>query len=228
MAVYNNETGFYARDSQVPFIEGGFPPRVERHYMNRTRFLTNYCIVPGFMVLCGLLIAVAMILVNIDEEKYSATAILLFAILVASCVTLLAIVPKMRKLEIAEELKRYDLTPAPSLPEDSWTVDDEGVRLKLSQYGIEVNEQFYWYNHVSPKLATSNYFNRIWLALQFGTEPLNSVFIPLTPEAIAAVNQFSIPLENKEAFLYLLEHKEKVFHEIYNTGTFHIPDKDAR
>ena len=65
MAVYNNETGFYARDSQVPFIEGGFPPRVERHCMNRTRFLTNYCIVPGFMVLCGLLIAVAMILVNI-------------------------------------------------------------------------------------------------------------------------------------------------------------------
>lgn len=226
MAVYNNETDFYARDSQLPFIPGFLPPNLERHYMNPIRHFINYKIVPGFGIICGLLLVVIFILMSIDEAKYTSTAIILFCIIGLFCVALLLTVPKTRKWEIAAELKRYNFSPLVTPLEDYWTLEDEGVTLQFSKDGLRVNDKFYWYNHLTPKLATSNRFNRIWIALQFGSDPMHSVFVSLSPEAIAAVDHFSIPLQNKDAFDYLLINKEKTFEEIYSTGSFHTPDED--
>lgn len=223
MAVYNNENGFYARDTQLPFIQGFLPPHLERSYMNPVRFSINYRIVPGFAILCGLLLATILILMSIDEVKYLTASIILFCILAFLCAVLLLISSNARKLEISAEMKRYDLTPLPALPEDAWVLEDEGMVLQFSKDGLKVGDKFYLYNYLKPKLSTSNRFNRVWVALQFGSDPLHSVFVPLSPEALAAVEQFDIPLQNKDALHYLLAHKEKVFEKIYNTGSFHIP-----
>lgn len=224
MGVYNDENGFFATDAQLPFTPGLLPPRLERIYMNPVRFLINYRIVPGFGILCGLLLAAIVILMSIDEAKYGTAAMVLFGVIGVLCVAFLLTVPKTRDWEVAAELRRYDFS-APYAPlQDTWIVEDEGIIMQFSQNGLRIGEKFYWYNHLSPKLATSNQFNRVWLALQFGADPMRSVFVPLSSEAIAAVDHFSIPLQNKDALHYLLKNKEQVFHEIYRTGTFSVPE----
>ena len=226
MAVYNDETGFFATDAQLPFTPGLLPPKLERLYMNPVRFFINYLIVPGFAIICAVLLAIIVTLMNIDEEKYSTVAIILFGVIGILCILLLLTVPKTRAWEIAAELKRYNLTPSSTPLPDIWTVNDEGIIMQFSKNGLRLGEKFYWYNHIAPKLATSNQFNRVWLALQFGADPLHAVFVPLSPEAITAVEQFSIPLQNKDALYYLLNHKEEVFHTIYQTGTFSVPERE--
>lgn len=227
MAVYNNETGFYARDSQLPFIPGILPPKLERRYMNPVRFLINYRIVPAFGIICGVLLTVIFVLMNIDEAKYTPLAVILFCVIGLLCIALMLSVPKTRNWEIAAEINRYDFSQLQTPLEEPWIVEDEGVILQFSRDGLKVDDKFYWYNHLTPRLATANRFNRIWVALQFGAEPMNSVFVPLSPETITAVNQFSIPLENKDAFDYLLSNKARVFEEIYKTGSFQIPSDDG-
>lgn len=226
MAVFNDENGFYARDSQFPFIPGVTPPRIERYFMNPVRFIINYRVVPGFGILCGLLLAVILILMRLDEAKYATTSIILFGVIGLLCAAVLLTVPKTRSWEIAAEMKRYQLSPLPTPLEDPWVITDEDITLQFSMDGLKIDDKFYWYNHLSPKLATSNRFNRVWIALQFGSDPMHAVFVPLSPEAIAAVEQFSIPLQNKDAFDFLLNNKEKVFEEIYHTGSFYIPTSE--
>jgi hypothetical protein len=226
MGVYNEENGFFATDAQLPFTPGLLPPKLERIYMSPVRFFINYRLVPGFAIICAVLLAIIVTLMNIDEEKYSTVAIILFGVIGILCILLLLSVPKTREWELAAELKRYDLTPSATPLPDIWTVNDEGIIMQFSKNGLRLGEKFYWYNHIAPKLATSNQFNRVWLALQFGADPMHAVFVPLSPEAITAVDQFSIPLQNKDALNYLLKNKEKVFGQIYRTGTFSVPEKD--
>ena len=223
MAVYNDESGFYVRDSQLPFIQAPPPPGIERHYISPVRFFINYRIVPGFGILCGLLLVLILTLMYTDEEKYTPIAIILFGVIGLLCVALLATVPKTRAWELAEEMKRYDLSPSPTPPEDPWILEDEGMTLEFTADGLKVDGRLYRYSSLSPMLATSNRFNRVWASFQFGSDPMRAVFVPLSPEAIAMVEHFSIPLQNKEDLRFLLEHKERAFDEIYKTGTFHVP-----
>lgn len=226
MGVYDDENGFYAKDSALPFISGILPPKLERNYMNPVRFLINYRIVPGFGNLCGLLLATIVILMSIDDAKYGSVAIVLFGLIALLCVAVGLTVPKTRAWEIAAELKRYDFSPSTIPLGDTWTLEDEGTLLQFSKNGLTIDGKFYWYNHLQPCLVTTNRFNRVWIALQFGSAPMHAVYVPLTSEAIAAVGHFEIPLKYPEALDFLLENKEQAFREIYSTGTFSIPDNE--
>lgn len=224
MGIYDDETGIFVSDSKLPFVTGILPPKLEQNYMNPVRFLINYRIVPGFGILCGLLLAIIVILMSIDDVKYGTVAIILFGLIGLLCVVLLMTVPKTREWEIAAELKRYDFSPTATVSGDTWELQDEGTSLCFSKDGLTIDNQFFWYNHLQPCLVTTNRFNRIWIALQFGSDPMHSVYVPLTSELIAAVNHFEIPLKHPEALNFLLENKEKVFREIYSTGTFSVPE----
>lgn len=224
MAVYNSQTDSYIPDSQIPFLPGLWPPKIERRFMSRIRYLINYRIVPGFGIFCGICLAAIIILMEMDESKYGGVAGVLFGLIALSGIVILATVPKTRNWEIAEELKRYDLTQSHPVPEDGYTMEQDGVKIEFTGEGLRVDGVFYWYNRLSPMLATSNRFLRIWLALQFSTDSTHAFFIPLSSEVIAAINQFSIPIGNRQQFDFLLENKEEAFRQIYSTGSIRVPE----
>lgn len=224
MAVYNSQTDSYIPDSQVPFLPGLWPPKIERRFMTRIRYLINYRIVPGFAIFCGICLAAIVILMETDESRYGGVAIALFGLMALSGIAILVTVPKTRHWEIAEERKRYDLTQSHSVPEDGWTMEQDGIKLEFTGEGLRIDGTFYWYNHLSPMLATSNRFLRIWLALQFRTDSTHVLYVSLSPEVIAAVNQYSIPIGNREQYDFLLKNPEEAFLQIYNTGSIRAPE----
>ena len=224
MAIYNDKTGEVLLDSQVPFVGGVLPPALEKKYMNPIRFRTNYRIVPGFVILCAVCLALVVILGSIDDQKFMPVMIGLFAVITVAALWLLLTEPKTREKELALELERYDFDYTAFPEQDRYETELEGLKLEFSENGLTVNGQFCWYNHLRPRLVTSNLCNRVWVAVQFGADAKNAVFAPLDPVVLRAVVSFRIPLENGKSLEYLLRHKRNVFAQIYQTGTFTVFD----
>ena len=219
MAIYDDKTGLTLLDAQVPFVPGNLPPRLEKYYMNPIRYRTNYRILPGFLALCAVCLTLVIVLGSIDDQKFMPLMVALFAVMAAAAVWLLLTVPKTREKELALERDRYDFD---AVCEDTDTLDYEGNLLKFSENGLTWNDKFYWYSHLKPRLVTSNKFNRVWLAIRFGNDPVASVFAPLGPEMLHMLRKYAIPLENPKELDYLLTHKRNAFAQIYNTGTFTV------
>lgn len=222
MGIYDDKTGVTLRDSQVPFVPGILPPRLEKHYMNPIRFRTNYRIVPAYGVFCALCLILGLVLMEIDDRKFLPVFLILLGLMAVVTVWLLRQVPATRKAEIREELSRYDFDTEDIPEQDSYEFFDEGLELTLDANGLYVGEKFYWYSHLRPELVTSNRFNRVWIAVRFGTDPVSAVYLMLTPGLIQAVRTLPVPLENPEDMAFVLTHKENVFGQIYNSGTFRI------
>lgn len=222
MAIYDDKTGVTVADSQVPFVTGNLPPKLEKRYMNPIRYRTNYRIVPGYALFCAVCLILGLVLMEIDDKKFLPVFLGLFALMAAVTVWLLRQVPKTRRIELALELNRYDLDVSDLEPREQYVLDYEGAELVLDKNGLTIDGKFYWYNHLNPGLVTTNRFNRIWLAIQFGDDPMHSLFVPLSADLIHAVQNLPIPLVNPEVLEFLLTHKENVFGQIYNTGTFRI------
>ncbi len=224
MAIYDDKTGVTVADSQVPFVTGMLPTRLEKYYMNPIRYRVNYRIVPAYGLLCVLCVTLIVVLMETDPERFAPAFFLLMGVMAAATVLLLSRVPKLRQKELTMELDRYDLDVSGLEPRDRYVLDYEGAELILDQNGLTLDGKFYWYNHLKPGLVTTNRFNRVWLAIQFGEDPLHSLFVPLSPELICGVQNLPIPLVNPEMLDFLLTHKENVFAQIYNTGTFRVFD----
>jgi len=224
MAIFDEKTGITLEDSQVPFAAGKLPVSLECRYMNPIRFRMNYRIVPGFAALCLGCVTLSIILMERDDRAFLWAFLVLMGIVAAASIWLVMQVPKMRKLELQAELDRYDLEPAPAEENGSYSLAHEGRELILNGDGIRYDGVFYWYNHLKPRLVTSNRFLRVWIAIQFGTVPVKSLFVPLCPTLLAAIRDFKIPLENPEALEFLLTHKENAFGQIYQSGSFILFD----
>lgn len=222
MAIYDDKTGVTLRDSQVPFSPGILPPRIEKYYMNPIRYRTNYRIVPAYGLLCVLCVVLIVVLMESDSERYAPAFFLLMGVMAAATVWVLRSVPGIRKAELQAELARYDFEPEPESDQTSYTFYDEGLEITLDANGMYIQDKFYWYGHLKPELVTTNRFNRVWIAIRFGADPVFSVFLPLTPVLIQAVQTLPVPLTNRERLDFLLTHKENVFGQIYNTGTFRV------
>ena len=222
MAIYDDKTGITIRDSQVPYVAGRLPVKLEKRYMNPIRYRTNYRIVPAYGAFCALCLILCLVLMEIDDKKFLPVFLILFGVMAAVTVWLLRQVPATRKAEIQAELDRYDFD-AGDIPERKcYEFCDEGLKLTLDANGMTVDGKFYWYGHLKPGLVTTNRFNRVWLAIQFGEDLKTAQFVPLSAELIHVVRNLPIPLVNPEMLDFLLTHKENVIAQVYNTGTFRI------
>ena len=222
MGIYDDKTGVTLRDSQLPFVPGILPPRLEKHYMNPVRFRTNYRVVPAYGVFCALCLILGLVLMEIDDKKFLPVFLCLFALMAGVTVWLLRQVPRTRKVELQAELERYDFDTDDTPVQNSYRFIDEGLELILDANGLSVDGKFYWYSHLKPELVASNRFNRVWIAVRFGTDPVSAVYLMLTPQLIQAIQSLPVPLVNPEALAFVLSHKENVFGQIYNSGTFRI------
>lgn len=223
MAVYDDESNITLLDSQVPFVPTAFPPSLNKRYMNPIRFRTNYLVLPCYLVFCAACLILVLVLGGIDDQKYAPFMIGSFVLLGGATVCLLAAVPQTRKKELALELDRYDFDYSNVEEQEFYIINLEGIELRFGRNGLSVDGQFHWYGHTAPRLVTSNKFNRIWIAIRFGSEDdLTALFVPLQPVLIRAVEHLVIPLRNPEELDYLLTHKQNTFAQIYNRGTFQV------
>ena len=222
MAIYDTKTGVTVLDSQVPFVTGNLPPKLEKRYMNPIRYRTNYRIMPMYILFAVLCIGLAVTLMEIDEHKFLPMFIGLFALFGIGTVLMLMNVPKTRKKELELELDRYDFEYSDVPVQEQYTIGYEGSELVLSANGLTLDGKFYWYSHLNPALVVSNKFNRIWLAIWFGNDPMKSLYVPLDPVLLCSIEALDIPLENREELEYLLKNKENAFAQIYSYGTFRV------
>ena len=222
MAIYDDKTGIRILDSQVPFVSGKLPASIEKRYMNPIRYRTNYRIVPAFVMFCAVCLILVLVLGAIDDQKFMAVMIALFGLMAVAAVCLLLTVPKTREKELALERERYDFDISQVEDMEAYEMELEDLKLKFSENGLTVNDKFFWYSHMNPRLVTSNRFNRVWLAIQFGADPEASVFAPLDPVVLKAVEKLPIAIENRKALDYVLTHKRNAFAQIYNSGTFTV------
>lgn len=193
--------------------------------MNPIRFRTNYRILPCYVALCVVCLLSVLILGSIDEQKYLPVMIGLFAVMGVATVLMLLAVPKTRRQELAAEEARYDFDTAAVEIQEQYVIDYEGAKLYFGPNGVRVDDgKFFWYSAMNPRLVTSNRFNRVWIAVEFGSDPLTDIFLPLSPVLIRAIEQLAIPLANPESLDYLLSHKSNAFAQIYNSGTFEVFD----
>lgn len=220
MAIYDDKTGVTIRDSQVPYVAGSLPVKLEKRYMNPIRFRTNYRIVPAYGIFCALCLILGLVLMEIDDKKFLPVFLGLFALMAVVTVWLLRQVPATRKAELKAELDRYDFDTGDIPAQKTYEFFDEGMELTLDANGMTVEGKFCWYGHLKPALVTTNRFHRVWLAIQFGEDPKTALFVPLSAELIHAVQNLPIPLTNPERLDFLLTHKENVIAQVYNTGTF--------
>lgn len=221
MAIDSDEKGVIL-DAQAPFIEGGFPISIERSFMNPIRYRMNYRIIPAYGIFCAVCLIGSFFLMSQDESRYWPMLVAALAAVAAASIWLLRKVPKTRQTELDAELARYDLDCSHVPEAESYRVAYETGELILTADGLRDGERFYWYNHLTPRLATSHRFNRVWIALQLGKTPLESYFLPLNPTVLRVIRQFQIPLENPEELEYLLAEPKKAVAQIYNTGNIQI------
>jgi hypothetical protein len=82
----------------------------EKKEMNPIRFKMNYIIVPIFLLFMIICIAIILITLSINEEKYTPLAIVLFCSIGLFMLGLLVSIPFVRKKEIILELGKYDFS----------------------------------------------------------------------------------------------------------------------
>lgn len=213
-------------DAQAPFWSGTFPRSAEKKLMNPIRYRLNYRIVPCYMGLSVVCLLLGIVLMELDDRMYLPVFLASLGIIAVASVALLLTIPKTRQKELAAEKARYEFDTSAVEDADSYVIAYEGGDVELSRNGIRYHGEFYWYNHVGPRLVTSNKCNRVWVAIQFGGRNDSSVFLHLNPLVIKAVQYLEVPLENGEMLDYLIEHPANAFAQIYNSGTFSVPEDD--
>ncbi len=187
--------------------------RYEKSHMNEIRYIMNYRIVPGY-----LLLIIICVMMSIDETKYTPLAILLFGIIGLLTVLLLASGPFVRKKEIQMEMGRYNFERREIEPTQIFDFSNEENSIQFDSNGMTVNDAFYWYNHLTVRVITSNYLLRIIINIIFIIDEMNCYQIPFNGDTIDMIRQFDIKLENPDDFEYIVNHKENAFRKIFLKG----------
>lgn len=192
--------------------------KFEKSNMHKIRFIMNYRIVPGYLFACAICIVIICVVMSIDEAKYTPLAIILFSAIGLLTIVLLTTVPFVRKKEIQLEIGRYNFEEMETEPKKIYVFSDEEMSIHFDSNGMTVMDKFFWYNHLTVRINTSNYLNRVWITILFIINEASYCTIPLNGDTIHMIKEFGIKLENPETMEYIVHHKEDAFNRIYRTG----------
>ncbi len=190
----------------------------EKNQMPPVQAFMVYTILPIYIGASLVLLGLALVLMEIDSEKFLIPFILCFALWGLMTAAVLAAVPLVRRRVVREELLRYDFDTASIPEEDTWDYSSEAHSLQFTRHGIRLDEHLYYYNHVGKRLITGNYCSRVRIHILFTLPTGMEIPLPMNPRTIKMVQSTGIVLENHAAWNYLLANKEKAFSQIYQTG----------
>lgn len=192
--------------------------KYEKENMNKIRYIANYRVAPLYVLIVIICFIIVAVLMETDEIRYTPAAIGIFIFFGVITAALLASVPLTRKFEIKTELKRYDFDTKYVESMDTYEFSDEEVTVHFDKYGMHVNDMLFWYNHLRVIIHSSNYLNRIWIAIRFFINESDYIELALNGDTINMIEKFNIKLANREALDYIIHHKEEAFTKIYKTG----------
>lgn len=191
----------------------------EKKLMFPWDWVMSYIATPVYVMLSLGLIAAAVILLEMDEQKNMIPAICCFGVWLLLSVVLLAAVPVLRKKSMEKELAWYDFECCGK--QEQWIFLMGQYQVEFDEYGMYIDGQLHYYNHISKRVCTDNAFRQIRIWLSFATDT-QEITMPLQGIWIQMIRQLEIRLDNMEELEYLLEHKEAAFRQIYNTGKIKI------
>lgn len=197
----------------------------EKEEMNKIRAIVNYTIVPITLVIIFSIFIINLILLTIDEEKYSTLAIILFIVVGIILMSLLISSFFVRKKEVKIELSKYDFT-IDNEPEKEYVIKNtEGTSFIFNKEGIIYNEKLYEYDDISVMLCTNNHLSKVNIFISFHIAKANKYIKPyflirLDKDLVNVIKKYNIKFSNKdqEKLDYILNNKEEAFKQIITYG----------
>lgn len=190
----------------------------EKTQMLPLNFTVSYILTPIYAVVCFLLIAAFAVLMEIDDEKYFVQGLLCLGAMVLISIVFLASVPLVRKKAIKIELTRYDFDTSEEEPLEIYDFSTEEFSLKFDKYGMYVNDELFYYNHLNKNVVTDNYLKRVGVYLQFALDKEHRVTLWANPTTLKMLECLEIKLDNRHILDYIIENKKDAFEQIYNKG----------
>lgn len=190
----------------------------EKAQMLPLNFTVSYVVTPIYAVICLLLAGTFGILMELDEEKYFVHGLLCLGSFAFITIVLLACVPLIRKKAINIELERYNFDTSSAEQLETYDFSTEAFSLKFDRFGMYINDELFYYNHLNKMVVTGNQHQRIWIRLQFSLSPEQVVTIPVTPTTLKMLECLEIKLDNGHILDYIAANKKDAFEQIYNKG----------
>ena len=190
----------------------------EKTQMLPLNFTVSYILTPIYAAVCFLLIATFAVLMEIDDEKYLIQGLLCLGAMVIISIVFLASVPLVRKKAIKTELTRYDFDTSQEEPLEIYDFSTDEFSLKFDKYGMYVNDELFYYNHLNKNVVTSNYLKRVGVYIQFALDEEHRVTLSVNPTTLKMLESLEIKLDNIHILEYILSNKRDSFEQIYNKG----------
>lgn len=190
----------------------------EKTQMLPLNFTVSYILTPIYAVICFLLIVAFAVLMEIDDEKYLVHGLLCLGAFVVISILFLSCVPLVRKKAIKTELERYDFDTSKVEPLEIYDFSTDEFSLKFDKYGMYVNDELFYYNHLNKNVVTSNYLKRVGVYIQFALDEEHRVTLLANPTTLKMLESLEIKLDNGHILEYILSNKRDAFEQIYNKG----------
>lgn len=190
----------------------------EKTQMLPLNFTVSYILTPIYAVVCFLLIGAFAVLMEIDDEKYLVQGLLCLGAFVLISIIFLASVPLVRKKAIKIELEQYDFDTSTEVTLETYDFSTEKFSLKFDKYGMYVNDELFYYNHLYKNVVTSNYLKRVGIYLQFALDKEHRITLSVNPTTLKMLESLEIKLDNKHILDYIIANKKDAFEQIYNKG----------
>ncbi len=190
----------------------------EKTQMLPLNFTVSYILTPIYAVICFLLFAAFAVLMEIDDEKYLVHGLLCLGVFVLISVIFLASVPFVRKKAIGVELERYDFDTSTVEPLKVYDFSTEDFSLRFDEHGMYVNDELFYYNHLSKNVVTDNYCKRVGVYIQFAWDEEHIVTLAVNPTSLKMLECLDIKLDNRHILDYIIANKKAAFEQIYNKG----------
>ncbi len=190
----------------------------EKTQMLPLNFTVSYILTPIYAVICFLLIGAFAVLMEIDDEKYLVHGLLCLGAMVLISIVFLASVPLVRKKAIKIEVERYDFDTSKEEPLEFYDFSTDEFSLKFDKYGMYVNDELFYYNHLNKNVVTGNYLKRVGVYLQFALDEEHRVTLSVNPTTLKMLESLEIKLDNIHILEYIIANKKDAFEQIYNKG----------
>lgn len=190
----------------------------EKTQMLPLNFTVSYILTPICAVVCFLLIGAFAVLMEVDDEKYLVHGLLCLGAVVLISIIFLASVPLVRKKAIKMEIERYDFDTSEEESLEIYDFSTEEFSLKFDKYGMYVNDELFYYNHLNKNVVTSNYLKRVGVYLQFALDEEHRVTLWVNPTTLKMLESLEIKLDNRHVLDYIISNKKEAFEQIYNKG----------
>ncbi len=192
--------------------------KLEKSQMLPLNFFVSYILTPAYLVISALLLITFGVLMSIDDEKYLVAGLLCLGFFVVLSIAFLLLVPFVKKEAIRTEMQRYNLDTEIVTTLEIFDFSDDELSVKFDKHGMYIDDELYYYNHLTKYLVTHNHYKRIAIGIRFSVSEEQSITLPLDCFTLKMLQVLNIELQNQAVLDYIIANKEAAFKQIYDKG----------